>query len=59
MNNFELNLDSVMVHNLSLTIVLGNFNSKLNNKERYKDITIHEGSKIDGVTSKFGQHLIK
>ena len=51
-NNFELNLDSVMVNNPFLTVVLGDFNAKTslwyNN-----DITTYEGSEIDGVTSLF------
>lgn len=48
-NNFELNLDSVMVNNPSLNIVLCKSNLKLNKKERHKGITTHEGSKIGGV----------
>ena len=52
-NNFELNLNSAMVNNPFLTVLLGGFNAKLslwyNN-----DIITHEGSKIDGVTSQFG-----
>ena len=58
-NNLEYNLDSVMVNNPFLTVVLGDFNAKTslwyNN-----DITTYEGSKIDGVTSQFGlQQIIK
>ena len=51
-NNFELNLDSIMVNNPFLTAVPGDFNSKIslwyNN-----DIATYEGSKIYGVTSQF------
>ena len=58
-NNLEYDLDSVMVNNRFLTVILGNFNAKLslwyNN-----DITTYNGSKIDGVTSQFGlQQIIK
>ena len=58
-NNLELNLDSFMVNNPFLTVILGDFNAKssfwYNN-----DITTNEGSKIDGVTSQFGlQQIIK
>ena len=58
-NNLEYNLDSVMVNNPFLTVVLGDFNAKTslwyNN-----DITTYEGSKIDGVTSQFGlEQIIK
>ena len=58
-NNFELNLDSVMTNNPFLTVILGDFNAKYslwyNN-----DITTYEGSKTDGVTSQFGlQQIIK
>ena len=56
-NNLEYNLDSVMVNNPYLTVILGDFNAKsslwCNN-----DITTYEGSKIDGVTSQFGLHQI-
>ena len=52
-NNFELNLNSAMVNNPFLTVLLGGFNAKpslwYNN-----DIITHEGSKIDGVTSQYG-----
>ena len=58
-NNFELYLDSVMVKNPFLTVVLSDFNVKTslwyNN-----NITTYEGSKIDGVTSQFGlEQIIK
>ena len=56
-NNFELNLDSVMVNNPLLTVVLGGFNAKTslwyNN-----DITTYEDSKIDGLTSQSGLEKI-
>ena len=58
-NNLELNLDSVIVNNLFLTVVLGDFNGKssLNN---ISNITTYEGTKVDGVTSQFGlQQIIK
>ena len=49
-NNLEYNLDSVMVNNPYLTVILGDFNAKsslwCNN-----DTTTYEGSKIDGATS--------
>ena len=52
-NNLELNLDSVMVNNPFLTVILGEFNVK--SSFWYKsDITTHKCSKIDGVTSQFG-----
>ena len=56
-NNLENNLDSVMVNNPYLTVILGDFNAKsslwCNN-----DITTYEGSKIDGATSQFGLNQI-
>ena len=57
--NLEYNLDSVMVNNPHLTVILGDFNTKsslwCNN-----DITTYEGFKIGGVTSQFGlQQIIK
>ena len=58
-NNLEYNLDSVMVNNPFLTVILGNFNAK--SILWYNiDVTLYEGSKTDGVTSKFGlQQIIK
>ena len=51
-NNFELNLDSVMVNKSFLTVILGDFNAKLS--LCYKnDIPTYEGSKMDDVTSQF------
>ena len=58
-NNFELNLDSVIVNNPFLTVLLGDFNAKLSLWYN-SDITTYEGSKIDGVTSQFGlEQIIK
>ena len=58
-NNFELNLDSVMVNNPFLTVVLGDFNAKTNLWYN-NDITTYEGSKLDGVTSQSGlEQIIK
>ena len=58
-NNFELNLDPVMVNNPFLTVVLGHFIAK-SSLWYNSDITTHEGSKIDGVTSQFGlEQIIK
>ena len=58
-NNFESNLDSVMVNNPFLTVVLGDFNAK-SSLWYNSDITTYEGSKIDDVTSQFGlQQIIK
>ena len=51
-NNFELSLDSVVVNNPFLTVVLGDFNVKTSLWHN-KDITAYEGSKIDGVTFQF------
>ena len=52
-DNFELNLDSAMVNNPFLTVVLGDFNEKTglwyNN-----NVTTYEGSKPDAANSKFG-----
>ena len=58
-NNFELNLDSAMVNNPFLTVVLGHFNAKTS--LWYKnDITTYEGSQIDSATSQFGlEQIIK
>ena len=58
-NNLQYNIDSVMVNNPFLTLILGHFNAKsslwCNN-----DITTYEGSKFDGVTTQFGlQQVIK
>ena len=54
-----LNLDSVMVNNPFLTVVLGDFNAK-SSLQYNSDITTYEGSKTDGVTSQFGlEQIIK
>ena len=58
-NNLELNLDSVMVNNFFLTIILSDFNAK-SSLWCNSDITTYEDSKIDGATSQFGsQQIIK
>ena len=57
MNNFELNLDTIMVNNPFLTVVLGEFNAKLN-LWYSDDITTYEGLKIDGVIFAFGLQQI-
>ena len=58
-NNFELNLDSVMVNNPFLTIVLGYFNGKTSLWHN-NEISTYEGSKVDSVTSQFGlEQIIK
>ena len=46
-------LDSVMVNNHFLTVILGDFNAKTSFWHN-SNITTSEGSKIDGVTSQFG-----
>ena len=56
--NFELNLDTILVNNPSLTVVLGDFNVK-SNLWCKSDKTSFKGSKIEGTTSQFGlQQLI-
>ena len=58
-NNLEYNLDSVMLNNPFLTVILCDFNVK-SNLWYNNDITTNKGSKIDGVTSQFGlQQIIK
>ena len=58
-NNFELNLDSIMTNNPFLTVILGNFNAK-SNLWYNNDISTYGGSKTDGFTSQFGlQQIIK
>ena len=57
-NNLEYNLDSFMVNNPFLTVILGDFNAK--SSLWYNNVTTYEGSKTDGVTSQFGlQQIIK
>ena len=56
-NNLELNLHSVMVNNIFITVILDDFNTKSNLYYNI-DITTYEGSKIDGVTSQFGLQQI-
>ena len=58
-NKLGYNLDSVMVNNPFLTVILGDFNAK-SSLWYNNDATTYEGSKIDGVTSQFGlQQIIK
>ena len=58
-NNLEYNIDSVMVNNPFLTVILGDFNAK-SNLCHNNDVTTYEGSKMDGVNSQFGlQQIIK
>ena len=52
-NNFELNMDSIMVNNFFLTVFRGGFNNNIN-------IATYKGSKNDGIASQFGlQQIIK
>ena len=58
-NNFELSLDSVIVNNTFLTVIFGDFNAK-SSLGYNNDIATYEGSKTDGITSRFGlQQIIK
>ena len=58
LKNFELNLDTILVNNPFLTIVVGDFNVK-SNLWCKNDKTPYEGSKIEGITFQFGlQQLI-
>ena len=58
-NNLEYNLDSVIVNNPFLTVILGDMNAK-SSLWYNNDITTYQGSKIDGVTSYFElQQIIK
>ena len=52
-DNFELNLDKIANKNSYLIVILGDFNAKSSNWYKY-DMTTHEGSKIDAITSQFG-----
>ena len=49
-NNFELNIDTGTSNTTFLTVVLGGFNVKSNLWFK-GDKTMHEGSKMDGITS--------
>ena len=53
MKNFELTLDRIHEDNPFMISVLGDFNAKSNNWCK-NDITSHEGSIIDAVTSNYG-----
>ena len=58
-NNIEYNLDSVMVNDPFLTVILGDFNAR-SSLWYNNDITTYEGSKTDGSTSQFVlQQIIK
>ena len=52
MKNFELTLDKIHKGNQFIISVLGGFNAKSNNSCK-NDITSHEGSTIDVVTSNY------
>ena len=52
-----MNLDSVMVNNPFLTVVLGDFNAT-SSLWYNRDITTYEVSKTDGATSQFGLEKI-
>ena len=59
LKNFELTLDKIHEDNPFMISVLGDFNAKSNNWCK-NDITSHEGSMIDAVTSNYGlQQLIQ
>ena len=58
-SNLEYNLDSVMVNNPFLTVILGDVNAK-SSLWCNSNIATYEGSKTDGVTPQFGlQQIIK
>ena len=50
--NLKCNLDSVMVNNPFLIVILGDFNAK-SSLLYNNDVTTYESSKFDGVTSQF------
>ena len=52
-DDLELTLDEVANHNPFLTVILGDFNVKSENRYKH-DKTSYEGSKIDALTSQFG-----
>ena len=52
-DDLELTLDEVANHNPFLTVILGDFNVKSENRYKH-DKTSCEGSKIDALTSQFG-----
>ena len=57
LKNFELTLDKIHEDNPFMISVLGNFNAKSNNWCK-NDITFHESSMIDAVTSNYGLHQL-
>ena len=57
LKNFELTLDKIHEDNPFMISVLGDFNAKSNNWCK-NDITSHEGSMIDAVTSNYGLHRL-
>ena len=57
LKNFELTLDKIHDDNPSMISLLGDFNAKSNNWCK-NDITFHEGSMIDAVTSNYGLHQL-
>ena len=59
LNEFELNLDSVMVNNHFLIVILDDYNAKSSLWDN-NNINTCEGSKTDGETSQFElQKIIK
>ena len=57
LKNFVLTLDKIHEDNLFIISVLGDFKTKSNNCCK-NDITSHEGSMIDAVTSSYGLHQL-
>ena len=57
LKNFELTLDKIHEDNPFMISVLGDFNAKSNNWCK-NDITPHEGSMIDAVTSNYRLHQL-
>ena len=51
-DNLELNLDSIVHRHPYLIVVLGDFNAQT--KGSYPLRKTYEGTRIDGITSKFG-----
>ena len=57
LKNFKVTLDKIHEDNPFMISVLGDFNAKSNNWCK-NDITSHEGSMIDAVTSNYGLHQL-
>ena len=57
LKNFERNLDRILANNPFLTVVFGDFNIK-SNLWCKSDKTSYESSKIEGITSQFGQQQL-